>query len=1078
MGKAVASGGSNLARLGELGTNQNDKRFYQVKIKSLDVTSLKELGPQRSSLHRSPTSKLPSPLQRQAFRKVYGKILDLTAVEVFTEAVVSLAQYYDKPLRCFTFGDFQMVSTIEEFEEIFGCPLGGRKSYIFSGFLPSLSKIAAVVGDSAKEVDRMKQSRNGVVGLPRKYLEGKARDMASQEKWGPFADILTLLIFGFVLFRNVDGLVDLAAIDAFLAYHHSKESPVVAILADLFDTFDRRCEKNSARIVCCLPALCVWLASHLFQQDTRHPCPLQSYRSCAEKGRVDWDQHLAGIGGNAINWFPRWKEGKEGVLFSCGDYPNVPLIGTRGCINYNPALAIRQLGYPMRGAPTEESLSPFLVRDLGTQSLKVIQRVHKAWRSPLRKDKELRGIRNGVIGGYHGWLRVHTRGLDWLSKLKVINEENFEAPEEDEEVRALKLELGKARLAKEKLKSAATHIRKECTELQEENAATARALEQETKRARKEEYGREKFRGALWGSNNELKLRREERDRSQVHGMILKEGLAACARSKRSLAQHLEATEQSMLAIIGQYKEELNQAVTHEQKLVEDFAQVYAEKEARGRVIDALHQEATMWMDRFALTLNGSQDLPRLLAKAKAMAEVCTALEKIHGLINYCQHMIDLMAHIIRNHQMASISEVMLKLQKTIEDKATTTASSTVREAEPRYSPQAYPYGLPPNFTPRATPEDLSQAPTFEGQLPPYDDYPGQDDEEGDTHLGPLLHLKDPSAHEIPQPNIVRHIPASPTPVKESVPFVEDKGKIEALEESYNNAQSPLPEDNFSPIPMAFSELWPSLLENHLVVAIPGRVFQPPYPKWYDPGAKCAYHSGAPGHNIDSCRPFKYKVQHLISADWLSFQEEGPNVKTNPLASHGKASVNAIQEDEPSRARRLGEVATSRRFIYQSLQAACMVSRGRGERDECLFHLGESHDMETCPAIEELLQRLMVCGQLEVSIEGREEPQICMQSEEKKVPLTPKALVICFTRKGTGSTPIYPRIAPKPTPFAYQSNKVVPWKYTPPAFRKIVATEVDSLSAKVTNITGLSGVTRSGRFYDDVRKANVSMIPS
>ena len=546
------------------------------------------------------------PLQSQAFRKVYGKILDLTTADVFTEAVVSLAQYYDQPLRCFTFGDFQIVPTVEEFEEILGCPLGGRKPYLFSGFLPSLSKIAAVVGDSAKELDRMKQTRNGVVGLPRKYLEGKARDMASQEKWGPFADVLALLIFGVVLFPNVDGLVDLAAIDAFLAYHHSKESPVVAILADLFDTFDRRCEKNSARIVCCLPALCVWLISHLFRQDTRHPCPLQSYRSCAEKGRVDWDQHLAGIGGSAINWFPRWKEGKEGVLFSCGDYPNVPLIGTRGCINYNPALAIRQLGYPMRGAPTEESLSPFLVRDLGVQGLKVIQRIHKAWRSPLRKDKELRGIRNGVIGGYHGWLRIHTRGLDWLSKLKVINEENFEAPEEDEEVRALKLELGKARLAKEKFKSAATHIRKECTELQEENAATAKALEQETKRARKEEYGREKFRGALWGSNNELKLRREERDRSRVHGMILKEELVACARSKRSMAQHLEATEQSMLAIIGRYKEELNQSMAHEQKLVEDFAQVYAEKEARGRVIDALHQEVTMWMDRFALTLNGS----------------------------------------------------------------------------------------------------------------------------------------------------------------------------------------------------------------------------------------------------------------------------------------------------------------------------------------------------------------------------------------------------------------------------------------------------------------------------------------
>ncbi|KAL5165344.1 hypothetical protein HKD37_18G050483 [Glycine soja] len=446
-----------------MGTNQTGKRFYQVKIKGLDVTSLKELG------------RLMGPLQMQAFRWAYGKILDLTIVEIFTEAVVSLTQYYDQPLRCFTFGDFQLVPIVEEFEEILGFPLGGRKPYLFSGFLPSLSKIAVVVRDSTRELDHVKQTRNGVVGLPRKYLEGKARDMVNQE---------------------------------------DKESLVVAVLANLFDTFDRRCKKSSARIICCLPALCVWLVSHLFQQDIRHPCLPLSHRSCVEKRRVDWDQHLAGIGGKTISWFPRWKEGREGVLFSCGEYPNIPLIGTRGCINYNPALAIRQLGYPMKGASTEESLSLFLVRDFGAQSFKIIQRVHKAWESLLRKDEEHRGIRNGIIGGYHEWLKVRTRGLDWLSKLKIINEENFEAPEKDEEVRALKNGLGKARLAKEKFKLVATNVRKECTELREENAATARALEQETKRARKEEHGRDKFRGALWGSNNELKLRREERDQS------------------------------------------------------------------------------------------------------------------------------------------------------------------------------------------------------------------------------------------------------------------------------------------------------------------------------------------------------------------------------------------------------------------------------------------------------------------------------------------------------------------------------------------------------------------------------------
>ena len=43
------------------------------------------------------------------------------------------------------------------------------------------------------------------------------------------------------------------------------------------------------------------------------------------------------------------------MLYSCEGFPNVPLIGMRGCINYNPVLAIRQLGYPMRGASWRKS---------------------------------------------------------------------------------------------------------------------------------------------------------------------------------------------------------------------------------------------------------------------------------------------------------------------------------------------------------------------------------------------------------------------------------------------------------------------------------------------------------------------------------------------------------------------------------------------------------------------------------------------------------------------------------------------------------------------------------------------------
>ena len=126
--------------------------------------------------------------------------------------------------------------------------LGGRKPYLFLGFYPSIARVAKVVKILAQELDRVKQNRNGVVRVSRKCLAEKAKALASQGEWAPFIDILALSIFGVVLFPNVEGLVDLAAIDAFLAFHHSKESSVLTILAN---TFDQRCEKSGAIIVCC-----------------------------------------------------------------------------------------------------------------------------------------------------------------------------------------------------------------------------------------------------------------------------------------------------------------------------------------------------------------------------------------------------------------------------------------------------------------------------------------------------------------------------------------------------------------------------------------------------------------------------------------------------------------------------------------------------------------------------------------------------------------------------------------------------------------------------------------------------------
>ena len=44
------------------------------------------------------------------------------------------------------------------------------------------------------------------------------------------------------------------------------------------------------------------------------------------------------------------------IIDSCDEFSNVPLIGTQGGINYNPALPRRQLGFPLRDKPNNTLL--------------------------------------------------------------------------------------------------------------------------------------------------------------------------------------------------------------------------------------------------------------------------------------------------------------------------------------------------------------------------------------------------------------------------------------------------------------------------------------------------------------------------------------------------------------------------------------------------------------------------------------------------------------------------------------------------------------------------------------------------
>jgi hypothetical protein len=78
---------------------------------------------------------------KSSFEANYGLILNLLHEKIDPMAIITLAQFYDPPLRCFTFQDFQLAPTLEEFAKILGCNLKDRLPYMGLGKIPLWKKL-------------------------------------------------------------------------------------------------------------------------------------------------------------------------------------------------------------------------------------------------------------------------------------------------------------------------------------------------------------------------------------------------------------------------------------------------------------------------------------------------------------------------------------------------------------------------------------------------------------------------------------------------------------------------------------------------------------------------------------------------------------------------------------------------------------------------------------------------------------------------------------------------------------------------------------------------------------------------
>jgi len=209
-------------------------------------------------------------------------------------------------------------------------------------------------------------------------------------------------------------------------------------------------------------------------------------------------------------------------------------------------------------------------------------------------------------------------------------------------------------------------------------------------------------------------------------------------------------------------------------------------------------------------------------------------------------------------------------------------------------------------------------------------------------------------------------------------------------------------------------------------------------------------------------------VQYLINAKWLSFVDDGPNVKSNPLPGHGRPSVNAIEGTiEHTWRKSVEDIKTPLKVFFKEMCKFGLIEGSFNDNHACSLYLSIDHAIEDCSDFKQILQDLMDRNFVQIGCVGNND----VAAIDDSIPTFPKPLVIHYTKGVANLTPDGPRpITIKiPKPFPYKDNKAVPWRYnvevcTDNAEENHV--KDDSLEIPgVTNIVGIGGMTRSGRIY-------------
>ncbi|XP_050914741.1 uncharacterized protein LOC127129632 [Lathyrus oleraceus] len=268
------------------------------------------------------------------------------------------------------------------------------------------------------------------------------------------------------------------------------------------------------------------------------------------------------------------------------------------------------------------------------------------------------------------------------------------------------------------------------------------------------------------------------------------------------------------------------------------------------------------------------------------------------------------------------------------------------------------------------------------------------------------------------------------------------------------------PERRFDTVPMPYSHILPNLLRGSLVQL---RELGPPatvLPPGYDANARCEFNSGAPGHSIENCKALKYKVQELIDSKAITFSPKRPNVNNNLMPPHNNASVNMMEADN---GRRLMSCVDELKTPLIEIKNALMKDNAFPIcSNDCEHYM---INPQQCRMLKSVIQQLMDQGILVVDCPSIKEDVFTLEIPYDEVPHL--QIPYDFSQLTLSTNPVTPIIITVHTPFPYVDTKAVPWMYDTLVYIHGQKIQEESLKSSdpMINITGTSGITRSGRIF-------------